>query len=335
MLCISATTFTLALPKPVTLFPLLKDSNLLTWIIENQTYALIPVTWHTGHYPLAALPQITDFLYQFMYQFIVPMNMVTFGIQVVCIICIFRITWAKYLTLCYDAMHIIILLCSGIFFWKWIWLNTAIVISLQSIKNTTRIPLVMGFVFAIIMASSGLFFHIVKLAWLDTHSYSAGWFEAIDNKGKAYKVPSNYYGPVSITFAQGRIGAPFDGMFPNRTFGSTTKIDIMNEGNNCRLPVDTSKQPVTAEELIAIQRFIHVHHAYILENIDEKGIFNYDAFPHHIWSNPFLFKDFYYLDKRDIVAYRFVVEANCVDYIDHKLTSKLIRREAYDIPIEK
>ena len=73
---------------------------------------------------------------------------------------------------------------------------------------------------------------------------------------------------------------------------------VFMKGNSCQLE-HAALSGITGElSQKNLRSFVKEHHQFIIDNIDEDGIYNYDLFPHHIWSNPLLFREFYNLDKR-------------------------------------
>jgi len=107
----------------------------------------------------------------------------------------------------------------------------------------------------------------------------------------------------------------------------------MKNGLTCSLPIDYTKKALTHEKVEIVKNLIRTQHLYILQNVNDQGRIFYDAYPHHIWSNPFMYKEFYKLDKRDIVSYKYVIQAVCLDYKDGQPTYETMKEEYYDIPV--
>jgi hypothetical protein len=309
-----------------------------TWTVENPTYVLINNAWYSGNLPIAGFPKLTQHVFDFMKAVAIPANFIVISTQIICIICLFKITWTKFITIFYDLLHLTIFITTGIFFWKWIILNTAIATALFSVRKV-KIPKMVVLFLMLVVLFSPFVFNIVKLGWLDTRANNIAYLLVIDKAGREYRVPSNYFGALSITFAQQRIGRPFEGFFKTGTFGNSYDYDVFLESNSCQsIQLESSKKALTREEVETLSSFISRHHRYIIENVNEKGHFLYDAFPHHIWTNPWLYQDFYQLDKRDIIEYKYVVEAACVYETpsgNKPFTADIKRREVYDIPFKQ
>jgi len=315
------------------------DNDAFTWILENQTHYLTLAADISNVLPLEINETVTAFTHEIVRDSVLIANTSTFAIQVLAIVGLWRIRHAITLTICYDVMHLFIFLVSGIFFWKWIILNLAIVFSLAQIKELkcSRPVFVM---LCGVTVTSPLFFNTVTLGWFDSASFNHAYFMAVTNDGKEYEVPSNYFLSASVSVAQQKyLGKPFIGHFETGTWSGVdnTKSDLkerMYASNECRLPVgDESEMTLHASRILS--RFVRLHHKYILSKVDRDGRFDYDLYPHHIWSNPLIFRDFYKLDKREIVAYKYIVESGCTYLSNGEAGYNVKLRGRYLIPLQR
>ena len=75
---------------------------------------------------------------------------------------------------------------------------------------------------------------------------------------------------------------------------------------------------MTLDEMSLIQdRINKIHRLYVSM---EKGNdpYNYEVYPHHIFSMPWMFDDVKEAYKRDIDSYTYIVEGSCVEIVDKK-----------------
>ena len=73
-------------------------------------------------------------------------------------------------------------------------------------------------------------------------------------------------------------------------------------------------QPVDMRELDLaedVRAFLVRAHRAAVRGSRVDGIWHYDAYPHHLWSVPWLFEEAARLDPADIVAFRVSLEAVC------------------------
>ncbi|MEP3465519.1 MAG: hypothetical protein ABJN65_05785 [Parasphingorhabdus sp.] len=250
-------------------------------------------------------------------------NLGTIVFQLLCVVAVFRISWVRLISLIYDIQHILIFLLTGLLFWKWIWLNTGIIITLKKLNGKT-VPTQISVFSLVVLILSPTVFNTATLGWFDTRSFNNAYFVAITKDGNEYRVPSNYFLSFSVTAAQQGLGRPFEGHFDTSTYGNTQNKEIMKEAENCALPVDTSLGVNNKKNRQRIGKYLKMHHQFILENVNKDGRLNYDFYPHHIWSNLFQFNSFKSLDKRTIEKYKFVVESVCLSVQDGILIEKLV-----------
>ncbi len=300
--------------------------SLTAWITDNHTEYLILTAKQYGVLPISKLLDVYPFMYNWVVQLTPTINAISLLSQVLAIVAIFRLRWMIALTILFDLFHVAIFLLSGIFFWKWVVLNLAIVLALRTFPRVRPpLPLVITGVVCMLVAPS-LFF-IAKLGWFETRSPVMAYMEAITDSHQSIPVPSNYFLMSSVTFAQNRIGRPIEGHFPTGGFGKTKDLNQMQQANRCLLTANAPSR-ISDEGFNRLEKFIRKHHRFILENADAKGYFNYDLYPHHIWSNPAEYASFNALDKRRIVGYRLVVESACLDFQGNQFLKAVKYRSA-------
>jgi hypothetical protein len=295
---------------------LVMDHSFSAWFLENQTnYLILNALWY-GLLPISKLLAVFPGIYTFTAQTIVLANLFSLLSQLLVIIAVLRIRWMIGLTLLLDVFHIGVFLLSGIFFWKWMLLNFAIVLAMRLYpQNLPRWYQVAG---VLIVLISPFFFYTAKLGWYDTRSSVKVSMQAVTQEGKVYAVPSNYFLGASVAFAQNLNGKVQDGHFPVGVYGTVSKLADMKKSNACALSL-TENKSVPEHQMKRLEKLIRNHHRFVIENASTTGQFDYDLFPHHIWSNPLEYTAFKSLDKRQINAYRLVVESACLDYKDGRL----------------
>ena len=137
-----------------------------------------------------------------------------------------------------------------------------------------------------------------------------------------------------MTFAQSRVLGLVPGhLYESNALGSVYTYWVFKQYNNCQ-PFIIEKDNLPSK-LYELTWFIKNHHKYIKQNVDETGYINYDLFPHHVWSNPFLYKKFKSLDKRDITGYKIVVDSICLeaDTDKRKIETTIFIHDEYDVEL--
>ena len=109
-------------------------------------------------------------------------------------IAIFRITWIRNISIVYDIQHVIIFIVSGIFFWKWIWLNTTIIYACRFFNQNKSLQKSRSTIFlgSLLLIFSPSIFTTANLGWFETRSLNNAYFQAVTQDGTTYHVPTNF-----------------------------------------------------------------------------------------------------------------------------------------------
>lgn len=306
------------------------------WVLNNRTEILVLAAWDSWVLPVSFNETLSSLTYELISSVRVATNLATITIQLLAVVAIVRLRWAILITLSYDALHLIIFVTTGIFFWKFIILNLAVVAAL-SVMAAREIPHKLKLALSLAVILSPFVFHIMpSFAWLDTPAINQVRLYAVTDEGKEYRVPSNYFLAASVNFAQDRWVWPEQGFFPTETWGITRNNAAAKAAQDCRNWVRTEEEFLkTPFDLPRerIERVVRRGHAQVLSMVDENGYVDYDLFPHHIFSMPWYFEDFKQLDKRRIVSFRYESQAVCIGYEDGKLTKQKIHSATFNIPL--
>ena len=312
----------------------------LSWVFENQTQALVSNADAYGQFPFSFSPFLTAFSHDALGAIVVLSNLLLFAGQLFSLFALFRIRWGVWTTLFYDLTHVVIFVASGIFFYKWIILNLSIVMALETMKRRIVTPGLQLLLMAMILASPLCFF-VAHLGWWDTPQTNIEYFSAVTKDGRAVRIPSNYFGAFSIVLGQQRmIFDKSNGFVPTSTYGMTRDQRLMEQGLTCSIPLKAVHNHDVIAETFAnpdnkITPFIQNYHRWVLSHAGADGHWLFDAYPHHIFSFPWGYDEFYALNLNDIVAYRYTVEAACVDVQDGKVAVTVQKEGHHDIPVSE
>lgn len=303
----------------------------LTWISENPSEILFINSIWTNQFFNFLSPTVVNTVYYLIHSCSFALNFFVFIIQIVTLIAVLRRAFTIALLGLLDCMHIGIFLASAIFFWKWFVLNLVFIWAIKRELPGFGRSKIKWFLPAVVVMGPR-FFSVVELGWLDTPAMNVLEMKAVTASGGEYTVPSNYFLAMSLPFAQIDYVPAHKGQITTGTYGATVDYETFIKAKKCNVTyVDTKDTLQAAVEKTSLRSFITAHHRFILKNADERGRYNYNFFPHHIWSN--LTNDpFYALDKKDIVGYRIVSHSICTDL--ETLSQKSLRnRTSYEIPV--
>jgi hypothetical protein len=291
----------------------LDGGGLLAWPIHNTTNVLFEVANDGGFFTIGYGLPFSDKIGESLPAILPLINFGTLITQLACIFVFWRRWTIASMTAFYDLQHVVIFLLTGIFFWKWIILNTALVIATHRIKFQ-RIPPGVGTLAClacIVIGFTGNLFFVARLGWYDVPSYNRLHVFAVTRDGGEYLVPSNFFGPLSVTIAQMRIPSDLPTGFSTGTWGGDWRYAMLERGRKCELKIDDKPGPAALG--LKLERFTRLWHRAVLAELDVSGRRAYDWYPHHIWSDPRRYDDFKDLDKRKVIAYRWVRDAVCID----------------------
>ena len=197
---------------------------------------------------------------------------------------------------------------------------------MRHVSNWSRnIPLVV-FLGILVFASTHLL-NTTWLGWFDSRAVNVLSVHAVTRDGRDVRLPNNYFLAHSFDFTSDwlmdhKVIEPDGIFFPTGNWGSTLNPDIMRRANACTVQAPTIGSKRELQIKPHMKKFLKQYHRYVLSQADQNGRFSFDVYPHHLWSNPFVFDEVYELDVRMIVAYRFRLEATCVDFIDGKVVAQ-------------
>lgn len=322
------------------------DGGPLTWALENPTSALMLNGYNLGVAPLSAWPPLFAGGYEAFQAVEIPLNFVTLFVQLGCVLAFLHRRLLLGVTLFFDVMHISIFILTGALFLPWIILNSLMVAALLRLPRAT-LPVSAIVVGMIITVFGHTVFYNAQLGWYDSPQARTAYFTAIHADGSETRVPGSFFRDASYlmyarhfgyreyrrptvhipTSAWGQIGIKIS---PSEKQG--TSYEVMALGRDCAYPV--AAEPTTDYDTARPAPFIRGQHARALNDEARGNAHGYNAYPHHHFSMPWLYRDFGAYPLSDVVAYRYVVETVCLSVENGELRRDVLARTATDpIPV--
>jgi len=318
---------------------LLIGPNWWSWTLDNPTQEIILAAKLQGNLPISHIHWLWTSVYEVISSNLLFFNFMTIFLQFIVIIAIFRIKWMLILTILYDVSHLIIFFVSGIFFWKWIFFNFAIVAALDTFRQKTlsfAIPVVMFFIITVggnLMLVFPSLSSSVSLGWYETNQATLTEMWAVTDDDKRYRVPSNYFLRSSVAIAQDEFESASKINIGFPVYSQSIMHDQVAKTRDCAvMPIDVPER-IYLSERERLKTFLTLHQKYILSIVDDDGYFNFDLYPHHIWSNPFEFTDFRELDKKRIVGFNITFRTICMKYVNEIIETEEIAKDNFYVPI--
>jgi hypothetical protein len=199
-------------------------------------------------------------------------------------------------------MHVGIVFTSGIFFWKWMVLDFAIVFlwfrlgtQQGSLVETNRFNRYLPFALSvvIILASSHLW-KSATLGWWDTAVSGVFRVEVVSENGAVQEVVPADFAPFDYPFAQGRFFYLDNRKNLVGSFGTTVARDRFDALTRAQTPADIVnykqtlglKESTDNESILRYEKFMRRFFGNMNERRGSGNFFDVLAPPQHIWTYP-------------------------------------------------
>ncbi|WP_156840533.1 hypothetical protein [Novosphingobium aquimarinum] len=307
------------------------DGGPLSWLFDNRLYEGIPGALEKGTLPLAIWPVGVDILETVLRTVAVPINLAAFAVQIFAVFAPLRRRWLILTIIGFDLFHIAVWFALGLLFWKWIALNTILLLTLSRMSDSEWRPLAQRTTMVFVVAGMAMF-KTATLAWYDSPGFASPYFVAEMRDGTRFRIPSAYFLSSSYQVSQGRIWHPGGpDHFNPSIWGSVLHHRDLLAGRDCRIAPGAAGQDEAFGQKDAIGRFVQAHHKRITAMLDDQGRFNYYRVPHHHVPSPFLADPFAATDKRQIARYVYVMDSVCLSLDHGHLVRRVLNRS--EVPV--
>jgi len=306
------------------------------WLTENNPVYIFLVALDDGHIFFQGYAGVVSWLIRFVNAVHLVSNFGVLAIQAAAILAFFMPKRAfVILLLLFDAMHLSIIVLVGANFWPWIILNVIITI-VVAMPDYDRPPMALRLAATLfILFASHFVANVAWLGWYDSGANNKLYFQAVDDHGRRYDVPTNFFTFYSYAISHMDYGSPdpATAFVTNEPNGGADNYQLFQAGRHCDVPV--LQRGGTAKGFDpGLPAFVRSYHALALKIIGTFGTFPYDLYPHHFYIPFSLSKDFDALDKRRIVAYIYRRESVCMSFDDSGVHRKLVSTGEYRIDLD-
>jgi hypothetical protein len=303
------------------------------WLTQNNPAYLFLVALDDGHIFFSGYPRLVEWAFDTFNRVHLYSDFWVLVCELTTIGAFFMPRWAFLtLLLMLNAMHASIIVIAGANFWPWILLNIAI--AAVVFKQDLRVqPLTSRLIATAFIVIAPHFAHVAPLGWYDTGANNKLYFEAVDESGRRYAVPSNFFTFYSYSFGHMDYGTPdpetaFAVISPN---GGAWDFQLFQAGRSCNVAALVRPGAKHWFDRDKLPAFIRNYHRLVLTIYSKAGIFPYDFYPHHFYVPVSQSTEFAALDKRRIVAYIYKRESVCLSFEKGALQRKVIATAEYRI----
>ena len=177
----------------------------LNWISLGHLNHLLHATYANGWLGFLSAEQIAR-LSGLVAKFDWPMRIMVLTFEVGALVFLWRRWTIMVLLIGWLLFHLGVLLMSGIFCWKWIVLELAILVFLIRNRETTQFSFFRPSVFVLsfmLIGAGKWVFRPVNLSWFDSPLSYTFRFEAETAGGQRYSLPPRFFAPYSHQFTLG------------------------------------------------------------------------------------------------------------------------------------
>ena len=223
-----------------------------------------------------------------------PLILGSLLIEFAAVMILLRHKLTQVLLFSFIVLHSAIFLSSGIFFWKWILLDAALMVLLRTLDGDLlhglyRTPVFLVSLPLIVFASN--FYPHVGLAWYDTTLNTSFELEAVGVSGKTYAVPRGLLAPYDLLFSQNRFAFLSQDKLLVGIYGTSFDDSMVESLQNVSARRDLAELEAASGRVfyneVRAQRFDHFLQVFF-GNLNRRGptklAISFVGAPHHIWN---------------------------------------------------
>jgi ABC-type multidrug transport system fused ATPase/permease subunit len=205
--------------------------------------------WFTNgnlHYSLALANyrgwNLSQGVINFAEQYGTLLSIVTFCLELVAILFLFKAKWSRFIIMGFFGIHISIFALTGVFFWKWMLFEIVVLLLFWKMPVALEERLFTKTTFygsMVIMLFSGFYFKPHQLAWFGAKTNYVYSYEVIGESGKRYTLDRNFMAPYDKHFQVDRIAHfnPFHSIEVS-AHGYVTDYTLLLEGEKVETQED-------------------------------------------------------------------------------------------------
>lgn len=202
----------------------------IDWYQNNNLYYIFAAAFEFGwlqHWKHALVVYLGDFLYKYHF----PLAYCTLVVEVfIPLVILFHRRLFFIGVLSYIFFHLLVFLTTGIFFWKWIFIEVLLLISINKGSFLDLFNIKKGFwliYLSLLLFIIPKFYSINQLAWLDC-GYLSNFYFYLKNDKEKVKLDASFFTPYDFPFAQNRFYYLIDQSVISMTYGSCTDQKLLN-----------------------------------------------------------------------------------------------------------
>lgn len=211
------------------------------WILGNDLGLLFVSSYQNGWVSFLSVEQVVS-IGNVISAWAIPLQIAAFTTEVAPILMIANRKLAMWILATCASLHLMIFFSSGIFFWKWMLMDLALVLLLfinrhnESFKAIFSPKRLLLFIPAVLAAS--FYFSPASLGWFDSPVNNFFTFYAKTEDGHTYRLPAAFFKPYDLPFTQNR----FYFLNENPTFSGTYGVQLSEPAWEASMAINAPEQ---------------------------------------------------------------------------------------------
>lgn len=278
-----------------------------SWLASNPTFSILERGWYLNAFPTSVLPSsIYTQLWNLLKNYQQFINVSALLVELSPIFIIIR---PKNLFICvpfYLMFHLIVYLCTGVFFYKWMIFLVIIAFyykrfsyQLKYVTKTSKAYLFCLYILIAFNDFSGTGFKILNLSWFDSPAVNKIEIYAV-TKDKLALVPYNYFLSRSFSILANRYAPAFSNRFPQSSEGPSDFLELKKYINHEIYPKTNRDFNFETYRAKLSNEILSSHKFYQNSKIPLELV---NLFPFHIRTHPDILTFFKTIEISDILYY--------------------------------
>ena len=265
----------------------------LNWISHRQLHNLLFGAYSAGWLSFLEPSAIVS-LVNGIARFTLPMMVFTLVVEWGALLFLSRRLVALALLIGFILFHLGVFAISGMFFWKWIFIEAALIALFIGRLKSLALPIFTPghFLISLVLIGGGvIWFKPTNLSWYDTRLSYAYRFEGIGESGARYALPTPTFTPYSDMFTLGNFGYLNPGPQLTHIFGVTTDrwlartlLSVSSLEQVEALEQSYADSRFDPESSAAFDEFIQRFIGHLNQRKSKRTLFSILQAPPHLWS---------------------------------------------------
>jgi hypothetical protein len=296
------------------------------WLTENNLFNLIEYGLVGGFNPIPNFflnPYIVKYINFYETELNILLASSVIIPQLLTPIAFFKKRTIPFFLIYFEIQHLMIYAISGIFFYKWIFLNILflyIYINFKKKKNLIFQPIHKVFFLPLYLVIFFLNFEIVRLGWLDSYAYYKDYIQVELKNKKIVNLPSSFFLASSLPYTQSRFFSDLKTNNPG-AFGAVQSPQFFRETKNCNIQIVEEDKFYHSPTYNMLKKSYQFNLKIVKQNSYLKdNIYNVFYYPHHVFQNPQNYNHLKNISLNEFDKAYFVREIYCNNsYNNHRL----------------